>query len=131
MSRPAPRGSSGLMPDHPQPHRQATLTLVPTRPDPMQDDRPTRRRPARWMGFSTSTLDALCRHLHDRFGVVEFTVQPSARKPRAIRAYEEVGSRRLDLPVEASRAPWGPSDYADSVDMVWSMPPEGDGADRP
>ena len=50
--------------------------------------------------------------------------------PRAIRAYEKVGFRRLDVPIEEARALWGPSDYADSVYMVRSIPPEGDGEDR-
>jgi RimJ/RimL family protein N-acetyltransferase len=63
--------------------------------------------------------------------VAEFLVQPSARNPRAIRAYEKAGFRRLGLPIEEARALWGPSDYADSVYMVRSMPPEGGGADRP
>jgi diamine N-acetyltransferase len=82
-------------------------------------------------GYGTDALDALCRHLHQRFGVVEFMVQPSARNPRAIRAYEKAGFRRLDLPIEEARALWGPSDYADSVYMARAIPPEGDGADRP
>jgi RimJ/RimL family protein N-acetyltransferase len=80
--------------------------------------------------YGTDALDALCRHLHERFGVAEFMVQPSARNPRAIRAYEKAGFRRLDLPIDEARALWGPSDYADSVYMVRSIPPEGDGEDR-
>jgi RimJ/RimL family protein N-acetyltransferase len=82
-------------------------------------------------GYGFDALDAICHHLHDRLGVAEFLVQPSARNPRAIRAYEKAGFRRLGLPIEEARALWGPSDYADSVYMVRSMPPEGDGADRP
>jgi RimJ/RimL family protein N-acetyltransferase len=74
-------------------------------------------------------LDALCRHLHERFSVAEFMVQPSARNPRAIRAYEKAGFRRLDLPIEEARSLWGPSDYADSVYMVRAIPPEGGGED--
>ena len=37
-------------------------------------------------GFGTDALDALCRHLSQRFGVQDFMVQPSARNPRAIAA---------------------------------------------
>ena len=82
-------------------------------------------------GHGTDALDDLCRHLHERLGVSEFLVQPSARNPRAIRAYEKAGFRRLDVPIEQARALWGPSDYDDSVYMVRSLPTEGDGADRP
>jgi RimJ/RimL family protein N-acetyltransferase len=58
-------------------------------------------------GYGPDAIDALCRHLHERFGVEEFMVQPSARNPRAIHAYEKVGFRRLDLPLEAARELWG------------------------
>ena len=57
-------------------------------------------------------------------------VQPSARNPRAIRAYEKAGFKRLGLPIGEARALWGPSDYADSVYMVRAIPPEGDGEAR-
>jgi RimJ/RimL family protein N-acetyltransferase len=69
-------------------------------------------------GYGSDALDAICRHLHEQFGVEEFMVQPSARNPRAIRAYEKVGFRRLVLPLEAARELWGPNDYYDSVYMV-------------
>jgi RimJ/RimL family protein N-acetyltransferase len=82
-------------------------------------------------GHGTDALGALCLHLHDRLNVAEFMVQPSARNPRAIRAYERAGFRRLGVPIEEARDLWGPSDYADIVYMVRSVPPEGDGADRP
>jgi RimJ/RimL family protein N-acetyltransferase len=73
-------------------------------------------------GYGTDALDALCRHLHERFGVEKFMVQPSARNPRAIHAYEKVGFRRLDLPIEAARELWGLNDYCDSVYMVRTVP---------
>jgi diamine N-acetyltransferase len=82
-------------------------------------------------GYGTDALNALCRSLHERSGVVEFMVQPSAHNPRAIRAYEKAGFRRLDLPIEEARSLWGPSDYADSVYMVRAFPPEGGGEGRP
>jgi len=69
-------------------------------------------------GYGSDALDALCRHLHEQFGVEEFMVQPSARNPRAIKAYEKVGFRRLDLPLEAARDLWGLNDYCDSVYMI-------------
>jgi diamine N-acetyltransferase len=75
-------------------------------------------------GYGTDALDVLCRHLHERFGVVEFLVQPSARNPRAIRAYEKAGFVKLDVPGDAVRELWGPADYSDSVYMVRTMLPD-------
>ena len=73
-------------------------------------------------GFGTDALDALCGYLHERFGVGRFMVQPSARNPRAIRAYEKAGFKRLELPIEAARELLGPNDYDDSVYMVRTVP---------
>jgi diamine N-acetyltransferase len=73
-------------------------------------------------GYGTGALDALCRYLHERFGVEQFMVQPSERNPRAIHAYEKVGFGRLDVPVESARQLWGPNDYRDSVYMVRTLP---------
>ncbi len=69
-------------------------------------------------GYGPDAIDSLCRHLYERFGVEEIMVQPSARNPRAIHAYEKVGFRRLDSSLEAARELWGPNDYCDSVYMV-------------
>lgn len=69
-------------------------------------------------GYGTDALNVLCRHLHEQFGVEEFLVQPSARNPRSIRAYEKAGFVRLDASVDAARELRGPSDYFDSVYMV-------------
>ena len=69
-------------------------------------------------GYGTDALDALCRYLHERFGVEQFMVQPSARNPRAIRAYEKVGFKRLEVSMDSARRLWGPNDYCDSVYMV-------------
>jgi len=49
-------------------------------------------------------------------------VQPSARNPRTIRAYEKAGFARLPVTMEEARAEWGPNDYVDSVYMVKTMP---------
>jgi RimJ/RimL family protein N-acetyltransferase len=73
-------------------------------------------------GYGTDALDALCGYLHEICGVGRFMVQPSARNPRAIRAYEKAGFKRLELPIEAARELWGPNDYCDSVYMVRTVP---------
>ena len=69
-------------------------------------------------GVGTEALCVLCRHLAAQFGVQEFMVQPSARNPRAIRAYEKIGFKRLGLSLDSARELWGPNDYVDSVYMV-------------
>ncbi len=69
-------------------------------------------------GYGPDALRTLCRYLSDRFGVREFMVQPSARNPTAIHAYEKAGFTRLPLSPESARAEWGPLDYVDSVIMV-------------
>ncbi len=75
-------------------------------------------------GFGSDALLTLCEYLACQFGVQEFMVQPSARNPRAIRAYEKIGFVRLPLKVGEARAQWGPNDYFDSVYMVKAVLPE-------
>jgi diamine N-acetyltransferase len=72
-------------------------------------------------GFGSDALLALCRYLFQHLGVQEFMVQPSARNPRAIRAYEKAGFVILSLSIEEAQAQWGPSDYYDSVYMVMTI----------
>jgi RimJ/RimL family protein N-acetyltransferase len=69
-------------------------------------------------GYGTEALDVLCLYLTRQFEVQDSLVQPSARNPKAIRAYEKAGFVMLGLPVEQARDVWGPSDYLDSVYMV-------------
>jgi len=64
----------------------------------------------------------LCCYLEERFGVTECMVQPSARNPAAIRAYEKAGFSRIDLPADVLAAEWGPADYPDSVYLVRCVP---------
>jgi diamine N-acetyltransferase len=73
-------------------------------------------------GYGSEALDALCYHLHERFDVEKFMVQPSARNQRAIWAYEKVGFKRLNVPIEAAKELWRPNDYYDSVYMVRTIP---------
>lgn len=73
-------------------------------------------------GYGPDALSALCRYLFEQFGVQEFLVQPSARNPNAIRAYEKIGFRPLGIPAEVAAQSWGPNDYFDSVYMVKRYP---------
>lgn len=72
-------------------------------------------------GFGSEALLLLCGYLARELGVHEVMMQPSARNPRAIRAYEKIGFVRLPLTVEAARQRWGPNDYFDSVYMVKTL----------
>lgn len=69
-------------------------------------------------GYGSDALNTLCDFLTQRFSVEQFMVQPSARNPRAIHAYEKVGFVKLDIPLEEAVQEWGPNDYYDSVFMV-------------
>ena len=69
-------------------------------------------------GFGVDAIVTLCRFLSEQYGVEEFMVQPSARNPQAIRAYEKAGFRRLEVSNAEERHSWGPCDYEDSVHMI-------------
>ena len=69
-------------------------------------------------GYGSAALLTLCEHVARQLAVREFMVQPSARNPRAIRAYEKIGFVRLPLTIDEVRKFWGPNDYFDSVYMV-------------
>jgi RimJ/RimL family protein N-acetyltransferase len=73
-------------------------------------------------GYGSDALLTLCRYLVREFDVVTFMVQPSARNPRAIRAYKKIGFQPLKLSLDEARELWGPNDYYDSVYMVKHFP---------
>jgi len=75
-------------------------------------------------GFGTDALLTLCQHLFLHLGVQEFVVQPSARNPRAIRAYGKAGFVKLPLSIEEAQQQWGARDYFDSVYMVKTISPD-------
>jgi diamine N-acetyltransferase len=69
-------------------------------------------------GFGSDAIRTLCGHLSARFGVDTFMMQPSARNPRAIRAYEKAGFVRTPATAEQIRMEWGGVDSEDSVLMI-------------
>lgn len=69
-------------------------------------------------GFGPDAIEALCSHLAAQFGIRTFMMQPSARNPRAIRAYEKAGFVRTPATPEEIRAEWGGVDAEDSVLML-------------
>lgn len=69
-------------------------------------------------GFGTDAIEALCAYLAAEFGVQIFMMQPSARNPRAIRAYEKAGFIKVPATPEEIQAEWGGVDHLDSVLMI-------------
>jgi RimJ/RimL family protein N-acetyltransferase len=69
-------------------------------------------------GHGPDALRALIKYLHQTHGVDQAWLQPSAQNPRAIRAYEKAGFRRVDITPEEAVKEYGPRDYEDSVVMV-------------
>ena len=69
-------------------------------------------------GYGVDALVMLCGFLSDRFGVQDFMVQPSARNPLAIRAYEKAGFSKLDINDVQKWESWGSRDYDDSIIMI-------------
>jgi len=69
-------------------------------------------------GLGTDAIEALVGHLEAELGVRTFMMQPSARNPRAVRAYEKVGFARVPATPDEIAADWGGVDHADSVLMI-------------
>ena len=57
----------------------------------------------------------------------KFLVQPSAPNPRAIRAFEEAGFLRLDVPPGLAMDLWGPGDHLDGTSMARTEPLQASG----
>lgn len=69
-------------------------------------------------GLGTDAIEALVNHLEAELGVRTFMMQPSARNPRAMRAYEKVGFVQVPATPEEIAADWGGVDHTDSVLMI-------------
>jgi len=68
--------------------------------------------------LGTDAIEARVTYLEAELGVRTFMIQPSARNPRAVRAYEKVGFVRVPATAEEIAAAWGAEDHADSVLMI-------------
>jgi RimJ/RimL family protein N-acetyltransferase len=69
-------------------------------------------------GLGTDAIEALVGYLEAELGVRTFMMQPSARNPRAVRAYEKVGFVRVPATPAEIAADWGGVDHEDSVLMI-------------
>jgi diamine N-acetyltransferase len=69
-------------------------------------------------GFGPDAIRALCKYLAAEFGVKKFMMQPTARNPRAIAAYQKAGFVKRAATPEQIKAEWGNADADDSVLMI-------------
>lgn len=74
-------------------------------------------------GFGSDALEALCRHLHDRYGITRFVISPSARNRRAVAAYDKAGFRPVrTLNRKEQEEAFGISEYDDNLLMIKKIP---------
>ena len=69
-------------------------------------------------GFGPDAIETLCAYLVAELGEDTFMMQPSARNPRAVRAYEKAGFVRTPATPEEIESEWGGVDHHDSVLMI-------------
>jgi diamine N-acetyltransferase len=73
-------------------------------------------------GYGPDALVALMDHLLRTLSVDTFLIRPSARNPRAIRAYEKAGFRAQPMSREEQVGSYGEGDYGDTVVMIRQVP---------
>jgi diamine N-acetyltransferase len=81
-------------------------------------------------GYGPDALRTLARHLRDSIGATEFIIRPSARNPRAVRAYEKAGFERVPMAASEQTRLYGAGDYSDSVVLRMRLPAPPGSSDR-
>lgn len=76
-------------------------------------------------GYGPDALAALTAHLHATRGIDTFLIRPSARNPRAIRAYQKAGFRVIHMSSVQQAETYGVGDYADDVAMILEYSADG------
>jgi len=74
-------------------------------------------------GYGTDALITLCDHLSRTLGVETFLLRPSARNPRALRAYQKAGFVLSPMSARVQRGTWGPGDYEDTLVLIKGVSP--------
>jgi len=69
-------------------------------------------------GYGPAALQILCERLSKTMRVSKFIIRPSARNPRAIRAYEKSGFHREEMSSDGQERLYGQGDCSDSVVMI-------------
>lgn len=72
-------------------------------------------------GFGSEAVDLLTCFLYREFGIAFFWLQPSARNPRSIRAYQKTKFKQLPLTADEGKQEFGFQDYHDSVYLLRYM----------
>jgi diamine N-acetyltransferase len=94
--------------------------MIPADDPPRHAELDTWMRSARHTGhgWGSDALEAIVRHLHSECGVSVFVIRPSARNPRAIRAYQKAGFTVVPMSAREQAETYGPGDYDDTVVLV-------------
>ncbi|RHX91063.1 hypothetical protein DLM76_19790 [Leptospira yasudae] len=69
-------------------------------------------------GYGVEAIRILSGILLNELGMEELVIRPSARNPRAVRAYEKAGFRRIEIDRETAAVSYGNGDYYDVVVLV-------------
>jgi len=69
-------------------------------------------------GYGSDALITLTAHLFRTLGVDTFLIRPSARNPRAIRAYHKAGFVAVPMSAQEQVEQYGAGDYEDTVVMI-------------
>lgn len=75
-------------------------------------------------GYGPDALSALMMHLTNTLGIQRFVIRPSARNPRAIRAYQKAGFEIVRMTAQQQTEAYGPGDYVDDVLLIKDGPAE-------
>lgn len=77
-------------------------------------------------GYGSDALKALCRYIHENFGIGNFIISPSARNKRAIAAYRKAGFEAIKtLNKDDQIEEFGRAEYDDSILMMKRVGPPG------
>lgn len=69
-------------------------------------------------GYGTDAIIALTEHLFCSLGIGTFLIRPSARNPRAVRAYQKAGFEVIPMSYDEQVEAYGAADYADTVVLI-------------
>ena len=69
-------------------------------------------------GYGPDALTAMVAHLQAALGIHRFLLRPSARNPRAVRAYQKAGFEIVPMSARRQVEVYGPGDYEDTLIMI-------------
>lgn len=69
-------------------------------------------------GYGPDALAAMVAHLRATLAIHRFLLRPSARNPRAVRAYQKAGFEIVPMSAQEQVETYGPGDYEDTLVMI-------------